>query len=288
MNTVKVQGNIYVDQGTVLYSDLGKALFTVVEDTCGKHDTIYGCCSEPNNFLRYGVRGTHSCFANFTEALAQFGLDRTYIVSNVNFFMAVPIDGAGSALNVFGHSKPGNHVDLRAERDVLAVLSNCPQMHNPCNAYKLTPIRATIWRPLKRRRRKTAIVSAPIYHLIPNAPKPVAPYSHVVEADGWLFVTGQLATDPDDDHAAASRRDRGADPQGDGQSGARARRRRCRVRACRPSAHLSDGFRARLRRVQQALHRIFWARPAAGADHRGVTQLARGGIVEVDLIARRY
>jgi uncharacterized protein len=147
MNTVKVQGNIYVDKGTVLYSDLGKALFTVVEDTCGKHDTIYGCCSEPNNRLRYGVSGTHSCFDNFTEALAQFGLDRTYIVSNVNFFMAVPIDGVGSALNIFGHSKAGNYVDLRAERDVLAVLSNCPQMHNPCNAYNLTPIRAIIWRP---------------------------------------------------------------------------------------------------------------------------------------------
>jgi urea carboxylase-associated protein 1 len=147
MNTVKVQGNIYVDKNTVLYSDLGKALFTVIEDTCGKHDTIYGCCSEPNNFLRYGVRGTHSCFANFTEILEKFGLDRTYIVSNVNFFMAVPIDLAGSALNVFGHSKPGSYVDLRAECDVLAVLSNCPQMHNPCNGYNLTPIRATIWRP---------------------------------------------------------------------------------------------------------------------------------------------
>ncbi|HUA55726.1 MAG TPA: DUF1989 domain-containing protein [Candidatus Sulfotelmatobacter sp.] len=147
MNTVKVQGNIYVDKGTVLYSDMGQALFTVVEDTCGKHDTIYGCCSEANNFLRYGVRNTHSCFANFVEILGKFGLDRTSIVSNVNFFMAVPIDAAGSALNVFGHSKPGGFVDLRAERDVLAVLSNCPQMHNPCNGYNPTPIRAIIWRP---------------------------------------------------------------------------------------------------------------------------------------------
>jgi hypothetical protein len=74
-NTVKVQGKLFVEQGTVLYSDLGKALFTIIEDTCGRHDTIYGCCSEPNNFLRYGIRGTHSCFANFVEALAQFGLD---------------------------------------------------------------------------------------------------------------------------------------------------------------------------------------------------------------------
>jgi uncharacterized protein YcgI (DUF1989 family) len=90
-NTIKVQRKLFVDKGTVLYSDLGNALFTVVKDTCGRHDTIYGCCSEPNNFLRYGVRGTHSCFDNFVEALAQFGLDRSYIVSNVNFFMSVPI-----------------------------------------------------------------------------------------------------------------------------------------------------------------------------------------------------
>jgi hypothetical protein len=117
-----------------LYSDLGKALFAVVEDTC-RHDTIYGCCSEPNNFLRYGIRGTHSCFGNFVEALAQFGLDRSYIVSNVNVFMSVPVAADSAAVNVYGHSAAANYVDLRGERDVLAVLSNCPQTHNPCNAY---------------------------------------------------------------------------------------------------------------------------------------------------------
>ena len=74
---------------------ISAALFTVIEDTCGRHDTIYGCCSEPNNFLRYGIRGTHSCFANFAEILGQFGLDRTYVVGNVNFFMSVPIAADG-------------------------------------------------------------------------------------------------------------------------------------------------------------------------------------------------
>ena len=147
-NTIKVQGKLFVETGTVLYSDLGKALFTVAADTCGRHDTIYGCCSEPNNFLRYGVRGTHSCFANFVEILAKFGLDRSYIVSNVNFFMSVPVAPDGAAVNVTGRSKPGDHVDLRAERDVLVVLSNCPQMLNPCNGYNPTPIRALIWRPI--------------------------------------------------------------------------------------------------------------------------------------------
>jgi uncharacterized protein YcgI (DUF1989 family) len=84
-NTIKVQGNIYIGNGTVLYSDRGAALFTIIADTCGRHDTIYGCCSEANNFLRYGVRDTPSCYANFCEILAGFGLDECSIVSNINF-----------------------------------------------------------------------------------------------------------------------------------------------------------------------------------------------------------
>jgi urea carboxylase-associated protein 1 len=146
MNTIKVQGNAYVGQGTVLYSDAGEALFTVIADTLGRHDTIYGCCSEANNYLRYGVRGTPSCYANFQEILAQFGLDKNAIVSNVNFFMQVPVEpdgGAGIAADV---SPPGSSVDLRAECDVLAVLSNCPQMHNACNGYNPTPVRVIVYR----------------------------------------------------------------------------------------------------------------------------------------------
>jgi len=146
-NTVKVAGNIYIGQGTVLYSDRGMALFTVIADTCGRHDTIYGCCSKANNFLRYGVRDTPSCYANFREILARFGLDERSIVGNVNFFMSVPVLADGSAGVASDASPPGSHVDLRAERDVLAVLSNCPQMHNPCNGYNPTPIRVTIYRP---------------------------------------------------------------------------------------------------------------------------------------------
>jgi urea carboxylase-associated protein 1 len=144
MNTVKVQGNVFVQQGSVLYSDRGNALFTVIEDTCGSHDTIAGCCSEANNFLRYGVRNTPSCYANFLEILGQFGLGRNEIVSNVNFFMYVPIERDGRMAIVEGLSKPGSHVELRAERDVLAVLSNCPQMHNPCNDYNPTPVRCIV------------------------------------------------------------------------------------------------------------------------------------------------
>lgn len=144
MNTIKVQGSAYIKQGTVLYSDSGKALLTVVEDALGGHDTIYGCCSNPNNFLRYGVETTESCYSNFLHELATHGLDRSAIVGNVNFFMQVPVmpDGAvGVAEDV---SAPGSYVDLRAETDVLVVLSNCPQTLNPCNGYAPSPIRVIV------------------------------------------------------------------------------------------------------------------------------------------------
>jgi urea carboxylase-associated protein 1 len=146
MNTIKVQGNAYIGIGTVLYSDAGAALFTVVADTLGRHDTIYGCCSNPNNLLRYGVHTTESCYTNFQEILSSFGLDKSAIVSNVNFFMQVPVMPDGSAGIAADVSPPGSHVDLRAECDVLAVLSNCPQMHNPCNGYNPTPIRVIVYR----------------------------------------------------------------------------------------------------------------------------------------------
>jgi urea carboxylase-associated protein 1 len=150
-NTIKVQGNIYIGNGTVLYSDRGAALFTIIADTCGRHDTIYGCCSEANNFLRYGVRGTPSCYANFLEILARFELDERSIVSKVNFFMSVPVRPDGRAGVADGVSQPGSYVELRAERRVLAFLSKCPQTHNPCNGYNPTPIRVVIYKPVAAR-----------------------------------------------------------------------------------------------------------------------------------------
>jgi len=143
-NTVKVQGNVYVGKGTVLYADSGKPLLTVIEDTVGRHDTIYGCCSNPNNKLRYDVETTESCYTNFTQELQKHGMDVTSIVPNVNWFMSVPVLGDGSAGVAEAALKPGSYVKLRAECHVLAVLSNCPQMHNPCNGYDPTPIEVWI------------------------------------------------------------------------------------------------------------------------------------------------
>jgi len=146
-NTIKVQGRIFVEKGTVLYSDSGRALMTVIEDTVGRHDTIYGCCSNPNNLLRYGVHTTESCYSNFEKILATFHLDRSAIVGNVNFFMCVPVEADGRAGVATVELQPGSYVELRAERDVIAVLSNCPQMYNPCNGYNPTPIRVSVFQP---------------------------------------------------------------------------------------------------------------------------------------------
>lgn len=143
-NTIKVQGNIFIGKGTVLYADSGKPLMTVVEDTVGRHDTVYGCCSNPNNLLRYGVKTTESCYDNFTNQLLKYGLDNNSIVPNINWFMSVPVLSDGTAGVSEVDSQPGNFVKLRANCDILAILSNCPQMHNPCNGYNPTPIEVSI------------------------------------------------------------------------------------------------------------------------------------------------
>ena len=131
--------------GSILYADYRSSLLEVVEDTIGRHDTVYGCCSNPNNFLRYGVITTESCYTNFETELAKNGMGIEAIVPNINWFMSVPVleDGSAGVDNVV--LKPNSYVTLLAKKDTLAVLSNCPQMHNPCNGYNPTPIKVEIF-----------------------------------------------------------------------------------------------------------------------------------------------
>ena len=144
-DTMKIGGSLYIAKGTRIYSDMGNVLFTVVDDSCGFHDTIGGCCSRESNRVRYGVSEGPNCRDNFLRALRRHGLGKKDIVANINFFMRVPIAADGGMAIVDGVSKPGDYVDLRAEMNVLAVLSNCPQIHNRANAYNPTPIRATVY-----------------------------------------------------------------------------------------------------------------------------------------------
>lgn len=144
-DTMKIGGSIYIHKGTRIYSDMGNVLFTVIEDTCGFHDTIGGCCSRESNRVRYGVPDGKNCRDNLLRALGRHGLGKKDVVANINFFMYVPVREDGRMAIVDGISKPGDYIDLRAEMDVLAVLSNCPQVNNPANDYNPTPIRVVIY-----------------------------------------------------------------------------------------------------------------------------------------------
>ena len=150
-NTIKINRSVYVGKGCKLISDLGEVLMTVVEDTVGHHDTIGGCCSTEVNYMRYGVKGTPSCRNNFVTALRAHGMDPRDIPANINFFMNVPVRPDGSTEIIDGLSEPGDYVDLRAEKDVLVVISNCPQQYNPCSGWNPTPIRVIEWHPQRRR-----------------------------------------------------------------------------------------------------------------------------------------
>ena len=148
-NTMKAAHRIALAAGDVLYSDVARPLMTLVADTCGHHDTIGGCCSGPSNAMLYGVRGHTGCRENFLAALEPFGLGRKDIVPNINFFCNVPVRDSyrlGGTVFEPGASKPGDYVDLQAEMNVLAVLSNCPQVNNPCNDGQPTPIKVVVWR----------------------------------------------------------------------------------------------------------------------------------------------
>jgi uncharacterized protein len=139
--TARLAGRVYVRQGDVLYSNLANPLMTITADTVGWHDTIAGCCSREINKLRYNVDDTRSCRENFLTLVARHDLSPRDIVPNVNFFMYVPVDATGQISIAPSASKPGDTVELRAERDVLVLLSNCPQSLNAANGFRPTPVR---------------------------------------------------------------------------------------------------------------------------------------------------
>ncbi len=145
-DTVAAQGNLFLRQGTVLRSNEGRAMMTIAATSVEYHDTIGGACSCESNTLRYGhhTKSEHACVENFLEANLSEGRGKRDIVSNINFFMNVPVEEDGALGIVDGISAPGLTVDLRAEMDVTVVVSNCPQINNPCNGFNPTPVRMIV------------------------------------------------------------------------------------------------------------------------------------------------
>ena len=148
-DTVRQQGAAYITTGTPLLSTEGNVMLTVTADTCGRHDTSAGACSCESNAVRFGhdTKYLHACRENFVLEVGRHGMTKRDIVPNINFFMNVPIAPSGELAIVDGVSRPGDYVELRAEMDVLCVISNCPQINNPCNGFNPTPVQVLIWDP---------------------------------------------------------------------------------------------------------------------------------------------
>lgn len=146
VDTIATQQNIYLTTGSKLVTQNGNVLMTIVTDTCGRHDTLGGACSQESNMVRYdiGKRHMHACRQTFLKYGMQVGLDKRDIAHNINFFMNVPVTSEGKLTFEDGISEPGKYLELKAEMDTLVLISNCPQLNNPCNAYNPTPVELII------------------------------------------------------------------------------------------------------------------------------------------------
>lgn len=150
VDTIREQGNVYLTAGTVLMSTENRPMLTITADTCGRHDTLGGACATESNTVRYALetKCMHACRDSWLRAVAErdeFGLTKRDITHNINFFMNVPVTPDGGLSFEDGISGSGKYVEMRAEMDVIVLISNCPQLNNPCNAYNPTPIDVLVW-----------------------------------------------------------------------------------------------------------------------------------------------
>lgn len=148
-DTIAAQRNVYLRTGSVLLSNEGNPMARVRATPLERHDTIGGACSCESNTLRYGhhTKSQHACVDNLLQSNLRHGRGKRDIVSNINWFMNVPVESDGTLGIVDGISAPGLYVDLLAQMDLIAVISNCPQINNPCNAFNPTPLRVLIASP---------------------------------------------------------------------------------------------------------------------------------------------
>ncbi|MGY5449606.1 urea amidolyase associated protein UAAP2 [Agarivorans sp. MS3-6] len=150
IDTIREQANVYLTAGTTLQSNLGRPMLRITADTCGRHDTLGGACATESNTVRYALdkKCMHACRDSWLLAVAEnehFGLSKRDITHNINFFMNVPVTDEGGLSFEDGISGAGKYVELFAEMDVIVLLSNCPQLNNPCNAYNPTPVEVLVW-----------------------------------------------------------------------------------------------------------------------------------------------
>jgi urea carboxylase-associated protein 1 len=149
VDTVREQRNAYLTTGSALLSTELDVLAVITADTVGRHDTVGGACSQESNVIRYGehTRHQHACRETFLRTGARVGIGARQLTHNINFFMNVPLSADGGLAFADGLSSPGQYVELTAQRDVYVLISNCPQLNNPCNGWNPTPIRVIVQGP---------------------------------------------------------------------------------------------------------------------------------------------
>jgi uncharacterized protein len=150
VDTIRAQRNVYLGFGSKLLSTAGNVMAEIVADTVGRHDTLGGACASESNTVRYALdkRTMHACRDSYLLAVAQhdrLGLGKRDLSHNINFFMNVPVTTDGGLTFADGLSGPGHYVEMRAGMDIIVLISNCPQLNNPCNAYNPTPLEVLIW-----------------------------------------------------------------------------------------------------------------------------------------------
>lgn len=150
MDTIREQAGLYLTTGSILKTNLNQDLLEIVADTCGRHDTVGGACATESNTVRYDLekRCMHACRDSWMLAIQEheeFGLSKADITHNINFFMNVPVTSDGKLSFEDGISAPGKYVELKAKMDTLVLISNCPQLNNPCNGYDPTPVQILVW-----------------------------------------------------------------------------------------------------------------------------------------------
>jgi len=146
-DTVREQGAVFLTTGSRLLSTRLDELAVITDDTCGRHDTVGGACAQESNVIRYGehTRHQHACRETFLRYGAPAGIGQRRLGHNINFFMNVPVTPAGDLTFEDGLSAPGKHVELTATRDLLVLISNCPQLNNPCNGWNPTAVQLLGW-----------------------------------------------------------------------------------------------------------------------------------------------
>lgn len=149
-NTIREQGSLYLSAGTDLRANDNSVLLSIVADTCGRHDTLGGACSTESNTVRYDLekRCMHACRDSWMLAISEhpeYGIGKRDITHNINFFMNVPVTPDGKLTFEDGISGSGKYVEMTARMDVIVLISNCPQLNNPCNGYNPTPIELITW-----------------------------------------------------------------------------------------------------------------------------------------------